>query len=185
MPTKTIETNPEREALEAVCPHLAVAIALTIGNGHIVQRGDVLGVITASGLARRRSRTNAAGTGFADNSPTGQVDDASVFKAGDVLKDAAGNAIGTVLSVDPTTSPDTVTLTGNSASNVAAGVGVVAQDGSQVAKAVSDKGSDGVGDTPINVFIGGYLTESKLRGLDASAKSELAGASVAGGVFKF
>jgi hypothetical protein len=80
---------------------------------------------------------------------------------------------------------NTVTLTGNAAVAVAAGVDVVASDGSQVSKAISDKTTDGVGDTPINVFICGLLKESKLRGLDASAKAELSGASVAGGIFKF
>ncbi len=185
MPTTTKETFPERVQLEALSGHPSASVGVTVANTFIVKQGDVIGKITASGKYRRRSRTNATGTGFADNSPTGQVEDASVFKAGDVLKDAAGNAIGTVQSINTSTTPDTVTLTGNSASNVAAGVGVVAQDGSQVAQGVSDHETDGTADTPIAAIVSGKLVESKLRGLDTSAKSELAGASVAGGIFKF
>lgn len=185
MPTKTEKTFPERTQLEALSGHPSASVGLTIATGHIVKQGDVLGVITASGKGRRRSRTNATGTGFANNSPNGQVEDASVFKAGDVLKTAAGVAIGTVQSIDITTNPDTVVLAANAANNVAAGVGVIAQDGSQVAKAISDDETDGTADTPVSVIISGKLTEAKLRGLDDSAKGELAGASMAGGIFKF
>lgn len=185
MPTKTKETFPDRVQLEALSGHPSASVGVTVATTFIVKQGDLLGQIAASGKYRRRSRTDATGTGFADNSPTGQVVDTTVFKVGDVLKDAAGNALGTVLSVDPTATPDTVTLTGNAANNVAAGVGVVAQDGSQVARAVADQETDGTADTPIAAIISGKLVESKLRGLDASAKTELAGASVAGAIFKF
>lgn len=184
-PTETKEIFPKKVPLERVRPDLAVAVAVTIATGFIVRQGDVLGLISASGKGRRRTRTTTAGTGFANNSPNGQVTDASVFKAGDVIKKTDGTTIGTVQSVDLTTTPDTVVLTGNAAVNVAADVDVVGSDGSQVAKAISDQETTGTQDTPVTALVGGYLDESKLRGLDSSAKSELGGASVAGGIFKF
>ena len=184
-PTETKETFPAKVPLELVRPELAVLVPVTIKSGHIVKQGDVLGKITVGGLCRRRTHTPAAGTGFATNSAVGQVEDASVFKAGDVLKNVAGTTIGTVLSVDPTTNPDTVTLTGNAAVAVAAGAAVLGSDGSQVAAGVSDHETDGAADTPIAAFIAGFLKESLLRGLDSTAKIELGGASVAGGIFKF
>lgn len=184
-PTTTIETYGDRVPLEAVRADLAVRVSGLVANGHKVKQGRVCGIITASGKMRSRTRTLAAGTGFATDSAVGRVDDASVFVAGDVLKNEAGTTIGTVLSVDTTTTPDTVTLTGNAAVAVAAGAAVLGSDGSQVAKTISDSETDGVGDTNTSQIIGGYLNESKLIGLDASAKSELGGISTVGGIFKF
>jgi hypothetical protein len=185
MPTTLIGDYGTREPLEAVRADLAVIVPGTVKSGHIVARKDVLGVIAASKLLRRRTRTLAAGTGFAVDSPVGRVEDASLFVAGDVLKDANGAVIGTMLSVDTTTAPDTVTLTGNAAVAVAAGAAVLGSDGSQVAQAIADQGSDGVGDATIATYIGGFLNETGLRGLDASAKAELGGVSTVGGIFKF
>jgi hypothetical protein len=169
MPTKLIRTFTEKLPLPLTKPELAVKLNLTI----------------ADGLGRRRSRTPAAGTGFANNSNTGQVVDASVFVAGDVLQLEDGAAIGTVQSVDVTTTPDTVVLTGNAANNVAVGDAVLASDGSQVAKGIADDADDGDGKTPIGVYVAGVLDQSKLNGLDASAKVEMGGASMTGGAFKF
>ena len=138
-------------------------------------------MITASGLIRRRTRAAVTGTAFAVDSPTGTVDDASVFVAGDVLKNAAGVTVGTILSI----ASNTITLTGNAAVVVATAANVYGSDGSQVAKGIAEDASDGVGDTPMNVFIGGYLDESLTLRLDATAKTELGGATVAGGIFKF
>jgi hypothetical protein len=185
MPTKTTNTYPNRVQLEALAGHPSASVGVTAASGHIIKQGDVVGRITSSSKYRRRSRTNATGTGFANNSPTGQVEDSSVFKPGDVLTTSTGTAIGTVLSVNPAANPDTVTLTGNAANNVAAGVAVIATDGSAVAQGVSDNETDGSQDVSIAVIISSKLNESLLRGLDNSAKTELAGASVAGGVFKF
>jgi hypothetical protein len=183
MPTTVTETFERREPLEATKPELAVILPLTIADGFKVARKDVVGVITASGLGRRRSRTTATGAGFATNSAVGHVTDASVCAADDVLKNAAGTTIGTVLSVDE--DANTVTLTGNAAVAVAAGAAVLGSDGSQVAAAIADKGSDGVGDTRISVYIAGLLKEAGLRGLDSTAKTELGGVSTVGGIFKF
>jgi hypothetical protein len=184
-PTTLVHEFPERDALEALRVELATIVAVTFAAGFLVKRGDVCGVISASTKLRRRTRAIAAGAGFAVDSPVGRVDDASVFVAGDVLKNAAGTTIGTVLSVDITTTPDTVTLTGNAGVAVAAGAAVLGSDGSQVAQAISHDESDGVGDTNSKAYIGGLLKESKLRGLDATAKSELGGVSTVGGIFKF
>lgn len=185
MPTKLVDTFAEREALEAVRADLATVISGTVKAGFKVQRKDVLGVITASGLLRRRSRTTATGTGFATNSTIGQVADAGVFAPGDVLKTDAGVTIGTVLTVDTTLTPNAVTLTANAAVAVASAAFVVGSDGSQVATSISDQTTDGTGDTTISIFIGGFLKEAGLRGLDASAKTELGGVSTVGGIFKF
>lgn len=185
MPTKLVQTFAERESLEALRADLAVVIPGTVKSGFKVQRKDVLGVISASSMLRRRSRTTATGTGFATNSTIGQVADSSVFAPGDVLKAADGTIIGTVLTVDPTVTPNSVTLTANAAVAVAASGVVVASDGSQVAACIADQESDGTGDTTINIFISGLLKEAILRGLDATAKSELGGRSLPGGIFKF
>jgi hypothetical protein len=184
MGTKILKTYPARVALEATRPDEAVKQNVTFKDGFVVQQGDVIGIITTGGKARRRSRTAAAGTGFAINSNTGQVVDASVFAPGDVLKTEDGTVIGTVQSVDPSTNPDTVALTGNAAVAVAVDDAVLASDGSQVAQGISDAANDGTDDTPADVFIAGYLVASLLRGLDASAIEELSGAVLLG-VFKF
>lgn len=185
MPTKTITEFPARVQLNKVRPDEAVLVPVTVKSGFIVKQGDVVGKITASGKYRRRARTTATGAGFATNSKTGHVTDASVFAVGDVLVDASGNPIGTIDAGGVDADANTVTLTANSSTAVASGVGVLASDGSAVAQGVSDKETDGADDTPVDVFIGGFFDEAKLRGVDASAKSELSGASVAGGVFKF
>lgn len=183
MPTSTIEEFPSRQPLETVKAELAVQIPLTMETGCACQQGDVLGVITATGFGRRRSKTLADGAGFVTTSPNGAVEDASLFKAGDVLKNAAGATVGTVQSVN--VAANTVTLTGNAAVVVADGAEVLGSDGSQTASVIADEGSDGNGKTPIRVFIAGLLRESQLRGLDASAKTELGGKSKPGDIFKF
>ena len=185
-PTKTLETFSQRVALEALRPDEGAKYGVPAKIGFTIKQGDVIGVITVSSKARRRSRTAAAGAGFAINSPVGQVDDSSVFVHGDVLTSEDGTVIGTVDVVDATLNPNTVTLTGNAAVAVADDDAVMASDGSQVAQGISDDASDGADDlTSIGVFISGFMDESKLRGLDASAKEELNGASVIGGIFKF
>lgn len=181
MPTKEIETGAARVALEKIRPELAALVGVTAKNTFAIGRGEVVGKITSGGLYRRRTRAAVTGTAFATNSPTGTVDDASIFVAGDVLKNAAGATVGTIQSI----ASNTITLTGNAAVAVATGANVFGSDGSEVAKAITDEGSDGVGDTPIRVFVGGYLDESLCLRLDATAKAELGGASVAGGIFKF
>lgn len=181
MPTETTETYPAKTPMEKVRADLAVQVGVTAADGHAIGRGDVVGVITSSGLARRRTRAAVTGTAFATNSATGTVDDASVFKAGDVLKNAAGATVGTIQSI----ASNTITLTGNAAVAVATGANVYGSDGSQTAKGIAEEASDGDGDTPINVFIGGCLDESLILRLDSTAKSELAGSSRVGGIFKF
>lgn len=184
-PTKTIADYADRDALEAVREDLAVLVGATVANGFKVKRGSVCGEIAASGKLRRRSRTTATGAGFAVDSATGYVTDASVFVAGDVLKNAAGTVIGTIAANGVNTVANTVTLTGNAAVAVAAGAAVLGSDGSQTAKAISAEETDGVGDTGIGVYISGPLKEAKLLDLDATAKAELGGVSTVGGIFKF
>jgi hypothetical protein len=181
MPTTQIENYGAKTPLEKTRPDLAVLTGMTAKDGHAIGRGDVVGVITASGLIRRRTRATVTGTAFATDSTTGTVDDASVFKVGDVIKNSAGATVGTISAI----SGNTITLGANAAVAVATGANVFGSDGSQTAKGIADEGSNGTGDTPISVFISGLLDESQILRLDSTAKADLAGASVAGGIFKF
>ena len=185
MPSKLVETYAARVALEARKPELACQVGVTMRNGAACMQGDVIGVVTATDKYRRRTRALATGSGFATTATTGTVDDAGVFVAGDVLKNSAGVTVGTIAAGGVNTATNTISLTGNAAVAVAAGAAVLGSDGSQVAKAISDRDSDGSGEASVDVFVCGLLLESKLRGLDATAKVELGGASVAGGIFKF
>lgn len=182
MPTKTITTFGQKVALEARRPDLAELVGVTVKNGHTVQQGDVVGEITADAMFRRRTRAAVTGTAFATNSPTGTVDDVSVFKVGDVIKNAAGATVGTISAID--TATNTITLAANAAVAVATGANVFGSDGSQIAKGISDATTDGT-ETGIPVFVGGLLTESLIRGLDTTAKAELGGGSRAAGIFGF
>lgn len=181
MPSKVVETNAAQVPIEAIRADLAVFVSGTVKDGHSCSAKEVMGEITSSKLLRRRTRSLVTGTAFAANSPTGTVEDATKFKAGDVLKNAAGTTVGTILSI----AANTITLTGNAAVAVATGAAVYGSDGSEVAKGISGKASDGVGDTPIDVMISGFAVEADIIGLDSTAKSELGGVSTVGGIFKF
>ncbi|MGB8508411.1 MAG: hypothetical protein WCD76_08395 [Pyrinomonadaceae bacterium] len=185
MPSRIVEEFAGRESLVAVNIALAALVPLTVALGFIVKQGDVVGVITSTGLGRRRTRAVAAGSGFATSAATGQVDDASVFAPGDVLKNAAGTTVGTIAAGGVNKLTNVITLTANAAVAVAAGAAVLGSDGSQVAKAISDDETDGTADAVTSVYICGLLKEAKLRGLDSTAKAELGGVSTAGGIFKF
>ena len=178
--SKLIETIAAKTPLEKTRADLAVLTGVTAKDDFAVGRGDVIGVITASGLARRRSRATMT-VAFAVDAATGTVDDATVFVVGDVLKNSAGVTIGTILTIVG----NVITLAANAAVAVAIGANAFGSDGSQTAKGIADEGSDGDGDTPIAVFIGGCLDESLCLRLDATAKTELAGSSRVGGIFKF
>jgi hypothetical protein len=183
---KLVETFPDQYSLETRRPDLTVNVPATVKDGFKCQKGDVLGEITSSGLFRRRSRTNADGSGFGTGSAVGTVEDASVFAPGDVLKNAAGTTIGTIAANGVNTVTNQVTLTANAAVAVADGAAVVASDGSQIAAVVAEEGSDGVGDTSINVITQSpALDISKMRGLDDSAITDLGGKKLPGNVLKF
>lgn len=181
MPSKVIETNAAQVALEALRADLAVFVNGTVKDGYSCSAKEVLGEITASKLLRRRTRSLVTGTAFAVDSPTGTVADGTLFKAGDVLTNAAGANVGTIQGIVG----NTITLTANAAVAVATGAAVLGSDGSQVAKCISGKGSDGSGDTPMDVCISAIVNEADIIGLDATAKTELGGASTVGGLFKF
>jgi hypothetical protein len=181
MPTKEIETSPQKVALESTRPDLAVFVGATMGNGFTCGKGNTLGIITSSSLIRRRTRSLVAGTAFATNSAAGTVADGTLFKVGDVLTNSAGANVGTITAIVG----NNITLAANAAVAVAIGAAVLGSDGSQVAKGFTDEGSDGIGDTQIPVCIGGYLVEANLSGLDSTAKTELGGISTVGGIFKF
>lgn len=185
MPSKTVETYGERIALEARKAELACQVGITMRSGAACQQGDVIGEVTSSEIYRRRTRALVTGAGFLTTANNATVDDASVFVAGDVLKNAAGATVGTIAAGGVNTTTNTITLTANAAVAVAVGAAVLGSDGSQKAKAIADEACDGVGEEQIPVFVCGLLLESRLRGLDDTARAELGGASVAGGIFKF
>lgn len=185
MPTNTIATFPNQESLAAQRATDLLITAITFGLGHVVPRGGVVGVMTSSGLGRRRTRTTAAGAGFATNATTGQVADASLFKAGEVITNSAGATIGTIATNGVNTATNVLTLTANAAVAVAAGATVLGADGSQVAQAIADEGVDGLIEATAPVIISGALKEDKLSGLDATAKTELGGRSTVNNIFIF
>ena len=87
----------------------------------------------------------------------------------------AAMAAGTVLGL--------VTATG-----LAVAYDDTANDGSEVAVGILAQDVDAAGegrDKPVPMFVGGLFVEARLTGLDAGAKSDLAGASIANGIFKF
>jgi len=188
-PQEVIRTFAKREQFEAIGGHKLLQVPLTVKAGTEIRRGAVCGVKTADDYLRERKRSLSAGTGFSDSSPTGQVTngDGVRFEAGDVLKNEAGDTIGTIQSIDVTTNPDTITLTGNAGVNVAVGEAVVASDGSEVAACIADESvaSTETKDTQLSPIIGGPVKESLLLGLDDSARAELNGKSFPGGIFKF
>lgn len=181
MPTKTINTYPAKVALEALRADLAVFVSGTVKNGFACSAKEVLGEITSSKLLRRRSRSLVTGTAFATNSAVGTVADGTLFRVGDVLTNDAGANVGTILTIVG----NTVTLSANAATAVATGAAVRASDGSQTAKCISGSGSDGDGDTPMDVCISAIVNEADIIGLDSTAKTELGGTSTVGGLYKF
>lgn len=181
MPSKIIQTDAAKVPLEKMRPDLAVEFGVTAKNGYAIGRGDVVGIVTSDGLARRRSRAAVTGTAFTTGTATGTVDDATVFKVGDVLKNSAGVSVGTILTI----AGNLITLAANAGVAVATAANVFGSDGSDVAKCIADEGSDGLTQTQIATFIGGYLDESQILRLDATAKTDLGGVSAIGGIFKF
>ena len=181
MPSKVINTYAAKVALEALRADLAVFVPATVKNGFPCSAKEVLGEISASKLLRRRTRSLVTGTAFATTSPTGTVADGTLFRSGDVLTNDTGANVGTVQTVVG----NAVTLTASAAVAVATGAAVRASDGSQVAKCISGAGSDGVGDTTMDVCISVFANEADIIGLDATAKDELGGKSTVGGLFKF
>jgi hypothetical protein len=181
MGTKVIGNYENPRSLAALRADLLVEINATVKDGHSCLRAEVMGIITSSGLARRRTRSLVKTTAFAANSPNGTVEDGTKYKVGDVLKNAAGTTVGTILTIVG----NNITLAANAAVAVAIDAAVYASDGSEVAKFIAEDGSDGVSDTTVTAIVGGYLEESLLIGLDATAKTELGGISLPGGIFKF
>jgi hypothetical protein len=184
MPQEIINTYARRVQFEAVGGHKLLQVPMTVKAGTGVDRGVICGVKTADGYLRPRKRTLAAGAGFSDASPTGQVTngDGVRFEVGDVLKNEAGETIGTIQAIDVTTNPDTITLTGNAAVNVAVGEAVMASDGSEVAACIADEAvaSTETKDTQLSPIFRGAIKSSLIIGLDDSARAELNGRSVAG-----
>lgn len=181
MSTQVIGTYTNPRSLAEVRADLLVEINATVKDQHICSRGDVMGVITSSGLTRRRTRSLVKTTAFSTASPNGTVEDGTKFKSGDVLKNAAGTTVGTIQTIVG----NNITLSANAAVAVAIDAAVYGSDGSEKAAFIADDGSDGSGDTTVTAIVGGYLKESLLIGLDATAKTELGGISLPGGIFKF
>jgi hypothetical protein len=179
--TKIIGSYQDQRSLAEIREDLLVSINATVKNGFACSRGEVMGVINSDGLARRRSRSLVKTTAFATNSANGTVEDGTKFRVGDILKNAAGTTVGTVQTIVG----NNITLAANAAVAVAVDAAVLASDGSELAKFIVDDGSDGTEDVPVGAIVGGFLKESMLIGLDATAKSELGGTTLPGGIFKF
>lgn len=181
MVTKIIGNYTDPRSLAAIRADLLVETNATVKDGHSCSRAEVMGIITSSELARRRTRSLVKTTAFAANSPNGTVEDGTKFVVGDVLKNAAGATVGTIQSI----TGNNIVLTGNAAVAVAIDAAVYGSDGSEKASFIADDGSDGSDDVTVTAIIGGYLEESLIIGLDATAKTELGGTSKPGGIFKF
>ena len=181
MGTKIVGTYQNPRSLAEVRPDLLVEINATVKDGHSCLRGEVMGVITSSGLSRRRTRSLVKTTAFATTSPNGTVEDGTKYRVGDVLKNAAGTTVGTIQTIVG----NNITLAANAAVAVAIDAAVYASDGSEKASWIADDGSDGDGDTTVTAIVGGFLLESLIIGLDATAKTELGGISLPGGIFKY
>jgi hypothetical protein len=154
----------------------ALAADGDVNDGYSVGGSSTSGYLETLVEAAYDSTLNVA---IADGTSSG------VTAAPTSVNTTPGNAVGATLGTVDSINGDDVTLTGNASINAAAGAVVLGSDGSEVAAGVSDLGSDGDGDTSVPVFIGGYLNESLIHGLDSTAKTELGGQSKLGGVFKF
>lgn len=200
MPTVTRETFATRINLAALKADLVVTIPVTVSAAYpVVSQGNLLGLITATGKYRRRTRAIVGTGGVVTSAAVFNVADASMFIPGDVLTSDSGSAVGTIASngVNTSVTPNTITLTANASNAVAANAGVIGSDGSQVALGFADywAGIDDFNVTLVSVdtitpmVIGGYLNEGVLIGLDSTAITQLAGISLASlgpaGIFKF
>lgn len=92
MGKKLIEEFAEQVSLENRRPDLCLSRPATIADGFACDKGDLLGIITASSLLRRRSRSTVkSGGAFSTAAATGKIVDASKkFVAADVLKVLTG-----------------------------------------------------------------------------------------------
>lgn len=145
--------------------------------------GTVMGKITTGGKVRRVTRTVVkTGGAFSTAAATGSVVDADdIFKVGDVLKNAAGAAVGTIQSI----AGDVITLTANAAVNVAQGAEIMASDGAEKAAGILFHDVDATEVDRFSALVTrGNLVESKLIGLTAQAKTELGAVSLPNDLLK-
>jgi hypothetical protein len=185
MPTRTTETFPTRIQLEAIRPDLAAQVPLTVKAGTGMRRAAVCGVITATGYIRERSRSKANGAVAAGGTAL-VVDDASVFVAGDILKLEDGTTVATV-AANGVNVEDNELAVSATAVDVADNDAILASDGSQVAKVISNEAvaATETQDTPISPFVCGILKTDQIIGLDESAVTEMGGVTLPGNKYKF
>jgi hypothetical protein len=175
-PTSTIEEWAGREPLESRRADLAVRIPMVAKAGFAILRASVLGIITASGFLRRRTRTNASADA-GDNQTVIAVDDAAPFAAGDVLKLEDGTGIGTVAVGGVNTEDNELTCVANLAVAITDGDAILGSDGSQVAKVIADEAvkATEAANTNMSPYEAGILKKDMIVGLDESAMEELRG----------
>jgi hypothetical protein len=147
--------------------------------GFEILRASVLGVITASGFLRRRT-CGVADADAATNQKVIVLDDdsdVSVFVAGDVLKTAVGETIGTVAVGGVNTEDNELTCVDNLVVAITAGDEVLGSDGSQVAKVIANEAvkATETANTNLSPYAAGILKFDQLSGLNASAIAELKG----------
>ncbi|HEY6232813.1 MAG TPA: hypothetical protein VIW64_16230 [Pyrinomonadaceae bacterium] len=175
-PTRTIETWPERIPLESRRSDLAVQIPMATKAGFEILRASVLGIITASGLLRRRARSNASADA-ANNQKVIAVDDAAPFVAGDALKLEDGTAVGVVAVGGVNVEDNELTCVDNLAVAITDGDAILGSDGSQVAKVIANEAvkATETANTNLSPYAAGVLKRNLLVGLDESAIAELGG----------
>jgi hypothetical protein len=151
-----------------------VTIAQDAALGLLVP-GTVIGLLSGGKGRRLSSAPVKTAAAFSTAAATGGVVGAStIFKAGDVLvKRSDASAIGTILSI----SGDTITLTGNAAQNVAAGVEImstVGGVGAPTAAGILVENVDAtLGDVVASLYITGLFDAAQLVGMTAGAMVDL------------
>jgi len=99
------------------------------------------------------------------------------FRVGDVIESVAGLALGTIATYDPVTGIGT--LTGNSANNLAAGVGVRVDNAdlalaSQAGRILKSEVIVTAGqDEPVAAYTEGFFIEARVLGATTASKLEL------------
>lgn len=183
---RTINNYSNAKLEPYVLPDLARTEAVMTAANQTIQKGQILGVSTATKKFRRVTRTVVGATAFAANSPTGTVTDASVFAVGDILKNEAGDNVGTISAINVVT--NTITLAANAATAVATGALVRLNDGSETGEVIaqynaasdaSGRVSFGGGDESgatfhtIPVYTRGEFLKSDISGMDAATQARL------------
>lgn len=168
--------------LEFSKPEVAVKLRGTVAAGLKVRRGAVVGRVTGrKSVVREVPVSKATGSGFVATSPSGTVENGALFVVGDVLKNDAGQTVGTISAI----AGNTIVLQANAAVAVAANAVVKVLDGSEKAVAIAEDETDGKDNTPISIITAGVLKRELIIGLTSQAVEDLRGRFPMDEVFQF